>query len=196
MKNVLLLFRNLNIDRKPVSAVRALKEAMLYVSARVGKDDDSLAAKPHKVLWLADFESHKQRGVSVTGSVYVRTPKGPSPQKYQEARRQLFAEGKARPFRCKLAGYEQHGMYARRDHGGVLSGADLRYLDDAIRKFESMTVAESEQRCFEMSQIWQTVGLGEVIPYQTVNGDFSSSDTDERSSDSSLSKTGRLQSAA
>ncbi len=132
-----------------------LRDLMLYVAGaclqRPSFGGDALAT----ALYLSDFGAYDRLGRSITGSSYVKGPRGPVPAGFDEAFDALVEEGRA-------------VVESERDRACLVpvSGADvsmftvpeLRLVDEVIGQLG----AGSE---WSYGAGWNAVEYGEEIPY-------------------------------
>ena len=72
-----------------------LKELMLYIAGKSGKDVRYGSTKLNKILFYSDFLAYGLLGQSLTGAKYQRLDKGPAPKALVPVRNELIAEGAA-----------------------------------------------------------------------------------------------------
>ena len=146
-----------------------LGEAMLYVAGRLADDPVGRGAvKLNKILWWADFESFRERGHSVTGTVYQKLKEGPAPVRLLPTRKRLVESGAARMTERHTGALSpEKVLQALRQPEPVFDDNDIHYLEQALKKFYGMTGKQCSDFSHQASAGWQTVNIKEVIPYET-----------------------------
>lgn len=147
-----------------------LAEALIYVACSFERRGESWRGteKLNTVLWWADFESFRERGRSVTGTVYRKQAEGPVPERLRSVRDELVQSG-AVTVKERETGTPQpeQAVIAHRDHRPIFDAGDVHYLDMALEQFRGSTATQCSDFSHRESFGWNAVDDNEVIPYGT-----------------------------
>lgn len=120
-----------------------------------------------KLLYYADYEWIRNRGISITGDSYVALPYGPTPKHGQEALRRLANRGAIRIEKAKLGDYDQERYLALQDlNDSVFTREEGDHLAEVARRFEHWTAKQMSDLSHEEFP-WQSTTLGEEIGFFT-----------------------------
>src|SRR5579872_5047592 len=139
-----------------------LTEAILYVADKC-KGDIGIT-KLYKLLFLADAESFKDHGATVTNDEYVKRDFGPTPKHALAMIGLLELSGELINQKTRVSGgYEQvTPVPLRAAKRSVFSTAELAYLDWAIEKYGKKTASALSKMTHEMPA-WRWAKLGDKM---------------------------------
>ena len=143
-------------------------ELVLYIAQRSEDDPRFGAIKLNKLLFYADFGSHRLRGAPITGATYRHLQAGPAPKELLETRKFLVDSGAAeivtRPY---FAGMQTRVVPKRAPNiSGVLSEEELSIVDDVINEFWQYNGQQISERTHR-EWPWLVTKDMEEIPYYT-----------------------------
>jgi len=143
------------------------KDLVHYICQKADRDELG-ATKLNKILWYVDIISYINRGVPMTGSVYIKQQFGPVPKDILRAIDDLYAEG-----RMIVRDVEWFGN--RKKEYITLMEPDISRFDKSeIDLVANIThhichhyTAESISEATH-DIIWELADIGEEIPYCAV----------------------------
>ena len=142
-----------------------LLAAVHYVIDLCAEDLDRLGkTKLHKVLYFADMLAFIDTGKPLTGVEYIKEPFGPTARYLGWAIRQLEDAGKIAVTRRRFYGLEKFDFRlcekAEYNELGEYERNLLAVVVDFVCGFSAKEISE-----ISYDKPWQSVGLGERIPY-------------------------------
>jgi hypothetical protein len=140
---------------------------ILYVSERCENAPRFGKVKLNKILWKADFDAFAARGVPVTGRSYQRLQQGPAPVEMPPVLAEMVADG-ALEFNYEEIGpgFVEERPIAKRPANiqKYFNEADLKYVDDAIAYFWSMTAGAASDASHGLA--WKSRNNLDAMPYE------------------------------
>lgn len=144
-----------------------LKDAIHYICERANTLQKTLdEVKLNKVLWYSDALTYLKRGQPITGTTYMRKPRGPVAKFHSKAVNQLLeaeciVEGKV------LVDGEWRKTFDAIEPASkeVFSGAELQLIDtvfDYVTGVSSDAISEQTH-----GHVWHLAREGEVLPLFT-----------------------------
>ncbi len=116
-----------------------------------------------KLLYYADYEWIRKRGVSVTGDVYVANHYGPVAKHAKEVLNSLKERGIVRIEKARIGGYDQERYLVLQDPDlTMLATEEIAHLEQVGRRFESWTAKQMTELTHE-DWPWQSTPLGGEI---------------------------------
>jgi hypothetical protein len=124
--------------------------------------------KLNKVLWYSDAHAFLTRGASITGSTYIRKPRGPVPKFNRAAIENLSRRDAVAPGKKHSAGgvWEPRVDSISEPDTSLLSPNDLQVFDAMIVKVGTRTSQAVSDRTH--GEIWELAKDGQDIPLYTV----------------------------
>jgi hypothetical protein len=146
---------------------RRLRQAILYVAERCQNARYFGAIKLNKILWKADFDSFRARGVPVTGREYRRQKLGPALREMRPVQNEMLRDG---AIRMEHRDYgdgivEKRTIALDRPDTSLFSDQDIGFIDNSIRHYWEMTGTESSDQSHGLA--WQTRFNGDPMPYES-----------------------------
>lgn len=148
--------------------IEKLKACIVHACGKAANQLDPI--RLNKVLWYSDAAAYMENGASITGTRYVRKPRGPVASAMSFAIRQL---AEARTITLGHRFDAEHGSwvdeYIVNDESIAesLSSDEISYVDHAIKRVcMDHTAAEISERTH--GEIWELAADGEEIPLYTM----------------------------
>ena len=143
-----------------------LLEAVHFV-CEVADSERLGAIKLHKVLYFSDMLNFLATGQAITGVEYLKQKFGPTARHLTWAVRKLAEEGTIRVSEADYHGYRKKQFEALKPYsGGRLSVDEKKLLKETVAIASEKTAAELSE--LSHNAAWESVELGEVIPYSSV----------------------------
>lgn len=147
-----------------------LRELILYIAMRYQDDDRFGVTRLTKVLFWADFEHFRETGESITGSNYIKMPRGPmlegqqgilqGMQWRQELRIELHPSGGSKPYQRPVA--------SRQPDLSLFTASEIQRLDRIIEEHRGETASKVSDLSHKFLG-WQVAHSGERIPPGTAS---------------------------
>ena len=146
---------------------RRLRQAILYVAEKCQNARYFGAIKLNKILWKADFDSFRARGVPVTGREYRRQKLGPALREMRPLQNEMLRDGAIRMERRDYGDgiVEIRTIALDRPDVSIFSDDDRGFIDNSIRHYWDMTGTESSDQSHGIA--WQTRFNGDPMPYES-----------------------------
>ena len=124
--------------------------------------------KLNKILWCADLEHYRWRGVTITGlQHYTRTLYGPMSQDIVRAVGRLAREGKVEERTIAVTGYTRREMVSLQDPDiSVFTGAQIDILDQMINAIGPLTASQLSRRNRD-DPLWNELENNEAMSVAT-----------------------------
>jgi hypothetical protein len=157
-------------EGSPSKADRKLREAILYISDKCSADPKYGATKLNKILFYADFESFRCRGVSVTGAEYIRLEHGPAPKRMKPLREQMIESGELTIKKLPVYNHTRDVPIALRrpDINGNFNAEDISVVDKVIEVVDQFGAGQLS-KASHFGVPWQVIREGELIPYELIH---------------------------
>jgi hypothetical protein len=125
------------------------------------------AIKLNKIIWKADFDSYRERGVPVTGREYRRQKLGPVPYEMPPVLNDMLRDG---ALRLEPRDYgddivEKRAIPLDKPDMTLFSPEDVEFLDRSIKHYWEMTGTEASDQSHGIA--WQTRFNGDPMPYES-----------------------------
>ncbi len=124
--------------------------------------------KLNKILWCADLEHYRWRGVTITGlQHYTRTLYGPMSQDIVRAVGRLAREGKVEERTIAVTGYTRREMVGLQDPDiSVFTGVQIDILDQMINVVAPLTASQLS-RMNRDDPLWNELENNEAMSVAT-----------------------------
>lgn len=143
-----------------------LREAILYVCGKCEDDATFAATKLNKILWLADTRAYLDLGEPLTGSEYIRLPKGPAPLNIPLLLRAMSESGDIEVQEIPCFDYIQKRAVAKRKANvASFTPQQLAHLDFSVTYTWGMSAGAVSDMSHEKSVAWQTLDDGDLLPW-------------------------------
>lgn len=135
--------------------------------------------KLHKVLYYADMLTYLKRGVSITGATYRKRPFGPTCDAMLPAIAELESDGELSVKKVDYFGYEKNEFIKlSRRNASLLSDDEVLALKDVV-DFVCRTHTASTISDLSHDIVWESVEMGQDIPYALAISWLPTSDNDD-----------------
>ena len=145
-----------------------LRELILYIAERMERDQHAGQGriKLAKLLWLCDFEAHRQFGHSITGARYVADELGPAPVDELLAVRDLEVSHAL----IMEPGYRKQKLprAQRPPNLALFSTDELALIHELLEQYRDWTGAQLVDLAHRFPG-WVRAREGDEIPYHSVH---------------------------
>jgi len=144
------------------------KQVLQYIIYRCGHLENVGSTVLYKLLYFVDFDYYELYEEKLTGEAYRRLPHGPAPCHFEEAVKELTAEGKIVHVDAKFGGYDQQKFLSlKKPDVDALSGRELQVVEDVVAKYSGMTGAQIGA-CSHSDMPYKATEDGSIIEYELV----------------------------
>ena len=152
----------------PEENVQKFQEILLYILGKVGNRPNIGQTALYKLLYFIDFDYYEKFEEQLIGATYIKNTYGPTPVSFAKIVKHMEREGKIVEVKSKHFNYDQTKyMPVVEADLKVLSGQELKHIDEEIKRLSSMTAKQLS----ELSHIdtpWRVAKEREVLNYQHV----------------------------
>lgn len=152
----------------PVENVAKFKNALLYITQKIGARPNVGQTVLYKILYFCDFDYYEKFEEQLIGATYIRNHYGPTPVEFSAIVKQMVKSGQIEEIKTKFFDKEQT-KYIPVVHPdlSVFSGRELKHIDEEIERLGSKTAKELSD--FSHDDVpWITTPEGMVIDYESV----------------------------
>jgi hypothetical protein len=145
-----------------------LRAAIHYICQHNGVKQGTLDdVKLNKVLWYADASAYMMRGQSITGTTYIRKPRGPVARGHIKAVNTLIEENCIREGHAARDGNWPRTLDSTKPADtSVFSKADLALFDKVYDYVDSISSRQISDQSH--GEVWKLARDKEEIPFYTV----------------------------
>jgi len=123
--------------------------------------------KLHKILYFADMFKFLETGSPITGVEYIKQKMGPTARHLAWAVKELEKQGTLSVSIEDFHGYQKKKYLSEKAFvQEKLSDEELKFLIEFIDFFNDYSAQETSE--ISHNEAWQSVRMGEVIPYHSV----------------------------
>ncbi len=143
------------------------KELILYLAEKCETDPSFGISKLGRLLYSCDFTAYVELGQPITGAVYQRSDRGPSPQVLSAIREEMHAEGLLFVREASKYGRQEKRPLALRSADlASFTGEEVALIDRIIGKLWELDSAQVNVP--SLGDVgWRLAEEGETIPYET-----------------------------
>lgn len=143
-----------------------LAEAVHYVCAKTPAERLG-NVKLHKILYFSDMFNYLETGQPITGVEYVKQKFGPTARHLAATLKGLEASGKLKVFQEEYFGYWKKAYVSQTPYvRSALSQPETQVLDKFIDYVADLSASEVSEISHDAA--WESVSMGEVIPYSSI----------------------------
>jgi hypothetical protein len=143
-----------------------LAEAVHYICARMPLHQLG-NVKLHKILYFSDMFRYLESGHPITGVEYIKQKFGPTARHLTAVLKSLESSGTLEVIEEEYFGYRKKTYSCKRPYQRVtLSDDETGVLDEFIAMLANMSASEVSEVSHDAA--WESVPLGEVIPYSSI----------------------------
>ena len=158
----------ISVREIPKENVQKFQEILLYILGKVGNRPNIGQTALYKLLYFIDFDYYEKFEEQLIGATYIKNTCGPTPVSFAKIVKHMEKEGKIVEVKSKHFNYDQtRYMPAVEADLKVLSGQELKHLDEEIKRLANMTAKQLS----ELSHIdtpWRIAKERGIINYQHV----------------------------
>lgn len=152
----------------PAQNVEKFKNALLYITEKIGAFPNVGQTVLYKILYFCDFDYYEKFEEQLIGAKYIRNHYGPTPMAFKAIVKEMVRDGQIEEIKTKYFNKEQTKYIpVVRPDLAIFSGQELKHIDEEIARFGDKSAKELS--VFSHKDVpWMVTAEGQEIPYETV----------------------------
>ncbi len=152
----------------PAKNVEKFKNALLYITQKIGASPNVGQTVLYKILYFCDFDYYEKYEEQLIGATYIKNHFGPTPREFSAIVREMIDEEKIEEVTTKFFNKDQKKyMPVVRADLSIFTGRELQHIEEEIARLGHKTATELSD--FSHKDIpWISTELGKDIPYESV----------------------------
>jgi len=152
----------------PAKNVAKFKNALLYITQKIGALPNVGQTVLYKILYFCDFDYYEKYEEQLIGATYVKNHFGPTPREFAKIIQEMVKNGEIEEVVTKFFNQDQKKyLPVKSPNLAVFSGQELQHIDYEIARLGHKTAKELSE--FSHQDIpWISTEIGKNIPYEAV----------------------------
>lgn len=152
----------------PAENVEKFKNALLYITQKIGALPNVGQTVLYKILYFCDFDYYEKYEEQLIGARYIRNHYGPTPIEFGTIVKEMIREGKIEEVKTKFFNKDQTKYIPVTSPDlSVFTGQELKHIDEEIERLGNKTAKELSD--FSHKDVpWLATPEGQEIPYESV----------------------------
>lgn len=152
----------------PAENVEKFKNALLYITQKIGALPNVGQTVLYKILYFCDFDYYEKFEEQLIGARYIRNHYGPTPVEFGVIVKDMIKDGQIEEVKTKFFNKEQTKYIpVTKPDLSVFSGQELNHIDEEIEKLGNKTAKELSD--FSHKDVpWIITPEGKEIQYESV----------------------------
>lgn len=152
----------------PAKNVEKFKNALLYITQKIGALPNVGQTVLYKILYFCDFDYYEKYEEQLIGATYIKNHFGPTPREFSAVVKEMIKEGKIEELTTKFFDKDQKKYIPVISPDlSVFSGRELQHIDEEIARLGHKTAKELSD--FSHQDVpWISTEIGKDIPYEAV----------------------------
>lgn len=152
----------------PAKNVEKFKNALLYITQKIGALPNVGQTVLYKILYFCDFDYYEKYEEQLIGATYIKNHFGPTPREFSAVVKEMIKEGKLEEVTTKFFNKDQKKYIPVKNPDlSVFSGRELQHIDEEIARLGHKTAKELSD--FSHQDVpWISTEIGKNIPYEAV----------------------------
>jgi len=152
----------------PAKNVEKFKNALLYITKKIGALPNVGQTVIYKILYFCDFDYYEKYEEQLIGATYVRNSYGPTPREFAKIIQMMIKDGEIEEVTTKFFDKGQRKyLPVKNPDLSVFSGRELQHIDEEIARLGHKTAKELSD--FSHKDVpWISTEIGKDIPYEAV----------------------------
>lgn len=152
----------------PAENVEKFKQALLYITQKIGALPNVGQTVLYKILYFCDFDYYEKFEEQLIGARYIRNHFWPTPVEFAAIVKSMVKHGEIEEVKTKYFDKEQTKYLPVQSADlSVFSGQELEFIDEIIQKHGTKTAKELSTLSHK-DVPWISTPEGEEIPYESV----------------------------
>ena len=152
----------------PARNVEKFKNALLYITQKIGALPNVGQTVLYKILYFCDFDYYEKYEEQLIGATYIKNHFGPTPREFSKIIEEMIKDGQIEEVVRKFYDKDQKAyLSAKNPDLSVFSGRELQHIDEEIARLGHKTAKELSD--FSHKDVpWISTVIGKEIPYEAV----------------------------
>ena len=152
----------------PAENVEKFKNALLYITQKIGALPNVGQTVLYKILYFCDFDYYEKYEEQLIGATYIKNHFGPTPREFSAIVKEMIKEGKIEEVTTKFFDKDQKKYIPVVSPDlSVFTGRELQHIDEEIARLGHKTAKELSD--FSHQDVpWISTAIGKDIPYEAV----------------------------
>lgn len=152
----------------PAKNVAKFKNALLYITQKIGALPNVGQTVLYKILYFCDFDYYEKYEEQLIGATYVKNHFGPTPREFTKIIQEMVKNGEIEEVVTKFFNKDQKKyLPVKSPNLAVFSGQELQHIDYEIARLGHKTAKELSE--FSHQDVpWISTEIGKNIPYEAV----------------------------
>jgi transcriptional regulator with XRE-family HTH domain len=152
----------------PARNVEKFKNALLYITQKIGALPNVGQTVLYKILYFCDFDYYEKYEEQLIGATYIKNHFGPTPREFSAIVKEMIREEKIEEITTKFFDKDQKKYIPVISPDlSVFSGRELQHIDEEIARLGHKTAKELSD--FSHKDVpWISTLNGKEIPYEAV----------------------------
>ena len=152
----------------PAENVEKFKQALLYITQKIGALPNVGQTVLYKILYFCDFDYYEKFEEQLIGARYIKNHFGPTPVEFGAIIKNMVKKWEIEEVKTKYFDKEQTKyLPVQSPDLTVFTGQELEFIDEIIQKHGSKTAKELSALSHK-DVPWISTPEGEEIPYESV----------------------------
>ncbi|MFT7099268.1 MAG: transcriptional regulator with XRE-family HTH domain [Rickettsiales bacterium] len=152
----------------PIKNVKKFKNALLYITQKIGAFPNVGQTVLYKLLYFCDFDYYEKYEEQLIGATYIKNHYGPTPREFSTIVKDMIKNGEIEEVKTKFFNRSQKKYIPVIDPDlSVFTGRELQHIEDEITRLGHKTAKELSDFSHE-DVPWITTNIGEDISYEAV----------------------------
>ncbi len=152
----------------PAKNVEKFKNALLYITKKIGAAPNVGQTVLYKILYFCDFDYYEKYEEQLIGATYIKNNFGPTPREFATIIKQMQKDGQIEEVKSKFFNKDQvKYIPVQNPDLSVFSGQELQHINEEIARLGHKTAKELSD--FSHQDVpWISTEIGKDIPYEAV----------------------------
>ncbi len=152
----------------PAENVEKFKNALLYITQKIGALPNVGQTVLYKILYFCDFDYYEKYEEQLIGATYIKNHHGPTPREFAKIIQEMIKDEQIEEVKRRFYDKDQKAyLSAKNPDLSVFSGRELQHIDEEIARLGHKTAKELSD--FSHQDIpWISTEIGKNIPYEAV----------------------------
>lgn len=152
----------------PAENVEKFKNALLYITQKIGALPNVGQTVLYKILYFCDFDYYEKYEEQLIGATYIKNHFGPTPREFSMIIKEMVKDGEIEEVITKFFDKDQKKyLPVKNPDLSVFSGRELQHIDEEIARLGHKTAKELSD--FSHQDVpWISTAIGKNIPYEAV----------------------------
>mgnify|MGYP000448141603 CR=1 FL=1 len=152
----------------PAKNVKKFKNALLYITQKIGAFPNVGQTVLYKILYFCDFDYYEKHEEQLIGATYIKNHFGPTPREFSVIVEDMIKSGEIEEVKTRFFKKEQRKYIPVIEPDlSVFTGQELQHIDYEIKRLGDKTARELSD--FSHQDVpWISAKIGEDISYESV----------------------------